>query len=53
MEGEEDSGGVEGLLNNLNIEMGETEEEAAEDLEAALEMEVDGEGKDDRLGEGE
>ena len=31
-EGENESGGVEGLLHNLNIEMKGTEEEAAEDL---------------------
>ena len=46
-EGEEESQGVAGLLNNLNIETGGTEEKAAEGLEVALGMEVDGDDKDD------
>ena len=48
-EEEEYSGGVTGLLHNLNIETAGTEEEAAEGLTAALEMEVE----EDRGSEGE
>ena len=33
--------GVDGLLNNLTIETAETEEEAAEHLEAALVMDFE------------
>ena len=33
--------GVAGILNNLNTETAETEEEAVDGLEAALEMEVE------------
>ena len=36
-----------GILNSLNIEIGGAEEEAAEVLEAALEMEVEVDGEDD------
>ena len=39
--GEEESEGVAGLLNNLNIETGGTEKEVAEGLDAALGMEVE------------
>ena len=42
-----------GLLDNLNIETGGTDEEVAEGLEAALGMEVEGDGKDDGASEGE
>ena len=52
-EGEEESQGIADTLNNLSIETGGLEEEAAEGLEAALGMEVDGGGKNDRGGEGE
>ena len=48
-EGEEESEGVAGLLNNLNIETAVTEEEAAEGLEASLGIEVE----EDRGSEGE
>ena len=48
---EEKSENVEGLLNNLSIEMVGTEEEAAERLEVALQMEFDGDGEGE--GEGE
>ena len=51
MEGEEESGEVVGLINNLNIETARTEEEATEGLEAVLCMEVDGDGEDDGAGE--
>ena len=51
--GKVENGGVAGLLNNLTIETGGTEEEVAEGLEAALEMEVVGDGEDDGEGEGE
>ena len=40
-EEEEGGGGIAACLNNLNIETGETEEEAAEGLAVALEMEVE------------
>ena len=43
--GEENSQGMAGLLNNLNIETGGNEEEAAEGLEAALGMEVKEDGE--------
>ena len=43
-EEEEGSENVEGLLNNLTIEAVGREEEAAEGLEAAPQMEVDGDG---------
>ena len=39
------NGGVAGLLNNLIIEMAWTEEEAAEGLDSALDMEVVGDGE--------
>ena len=42
-----------GILNNLSIEKGGTEEEAAEGHEAALGMEVDGNGENDDADEGE
>ena len=45
-EGEEDSENVEGLLHNLTIETKRTKEEAAEGLEAALGIEVEGDDKD-------
>ena len=48
-----DNGGVSYPLNNLTIETEGTEEEAAEGLESALEMEVIGYGEDDGEGEGE
>ena len=41
------------LLNNLKIETAGTEEEAAEGLEVALEMEVGSYGKDEGVDEGE
>ena len=41
------------LLDNLRIETGGTDERAEEGLEAALEIQVVGDGKDDRAGEGE
>ena len=49
VEGEEDTVVVERALNNLNIETAGTEEEAEEQLEAALEMEVveTGEGEEE------
>ena len=40
-EGEEETGGVDGLLHNLTIETAGTQEEAAEQLEATLEREVE------------
>ena len=43
---------MSGLLNNLNIETGGTEGVAAEGLEAALDMEVDGGGENDGAGGG-
>ena len=48
-EEEEGRENLEGLLNNLKIETAGTEEEAAESLEAALQIEVygDGEGEDE------
>ena len=52
-EGEVENGGVPGFLNNLTIEMEGTKEEAAEGLEAALEMEVFGDGEDYGAGEDE
>ena len=51
-EGEEESDNVEGILHNLTIETGGTDEEATEGLEAALRMEVDGDDKDEGVGEG-
>ena len=51
-EGEVERKGVAGLLNNLNIETGGTEEEAAEGLEATLEMEVEGDGQYEGASEG-
>ena len=47
------NGGMAYLLDNLRIETGGTDERAAEGLEAALEIQVVGDGKDDRAGEGE
>ena len=52
MEGEEYTGGVDGLLHNLTIETAGTEEEAADQLEAALEIEVKGEGGGEEGGDG-
>ena len=52
-EGDQEIENVEGLLNNLTIEMMGTEDKAAEDLEAALGMEVNGYGEDEGVGEGE
>ena len=43
---EEDSGGISDTLNNLRIETAGTEEEAADQLVATLEMEVEDTGKD-------
>ena len=51
-EEEEGSGGVSGLLNNLNIETAGTEEEAAERLAEALRMEVEEEGASEGEDEG-
>ena len=45
--------GVAGLLNNLSLDTGGTEEEAAEGLEAALGVKVDGYGKDEDAGKSE
>ena len=45
---EEESKGVAGIINNLTIDTAGTEEEAAELIEEALEMEV----KDTGEGEG-
>ena len=42
-----------GLLNNLSIDTGGTEEEVAEGLEAALGVKVDGYGKDEDAGKSE
>ena len=50
---EEESQGVAGLLNNLIIETGGTEEEAIERLKAALGMDVEGGGKNDEVSERE
>ena len=44
-EGEERNENVEGLPNNLSIETGATDEEAAEGLDAALRMDIDGDGE--------
>ena len=44
MEEEQEEGGITETLNNLTIETGGAEAEAAEGLEAALEMEVVGDG---------
>ena len=49
---EEDSGGVEATLNSLTIDMVGTEEEAAEQLEALLEMEVKESGEGEEVGNG-
>ena len=51
-EGEEGSENVEVILNSSTIETGGTEEEATEGLEDALEMEVDGYGEYEGVGEG-
>ena len=51
-EEEEGSGGVAGLLNNLNIETAGTEEEASEGLTEALRMEVEEEGASEGEEEG-
>ena len=50
--GKEERENVEELLNNLSKETGVTDEEAAEGLEAALGMEVNGKGEDEGVGEG-
>ena len=45
-EGEEESQGVAGILNNLNIETGRNKEEAAESLKVPLGMEFERDGED-------
>ena len=45
-EGEEESQGVPGILNNLNIETGRNKEEAAESLKVPLGMEFERDGED-------
>ena len=45
-EEEEESGGVADVVGNLTIEMAGTEEEAAENLEVALGMEIEEAGVD-------
>ena len=50
-EEEEESENLGGLLNNLTIDTGVTEEEATEGLEAAFGMEVDGDGEDEGVRE--
>ena len=51
-EEDEGGGGIADCLNNLNMETGETEEEAAEGLAEALEMEVEEEGASEGEEEG-
>ena len=51
-EGEEETVGVDRALNNLNIETVGTEEEATEQLEAALGMEVEETGEGEEWGDG-
>ena len=43
---------MEVILHNLTIEMRGTEEETEEGLEAALRMDIDGDDKDEGVGEG-
>ena len=47
-ERKEESQGVDGLLNNIDIDTRGTEEDAAEGLEARLGMEVEEDREDDR-----
>ena len=49
---EEESGGVADRLDNLAIETAGTEEEVAEQMEAALGMEVEEEGEGEKGGDG-
>ena len=52
MEEEEETVGVRGLLHNLRIETAGTEEKAADQLEDALEMEVEDKGDGKERGDG-
>ena len=52
MEEEEETVGVSGLLHSLIIETARTEEEAVEQLEDALEMEVKDKGEGKEGGDG-
>ena len=52
MEEEEETVGVRGLLHNLRIETAGTEEKAADQLEDALEMEVEDKGEGKEGGDG-